>query len=262
MSVLPGGTTAMRIGIIGTGNIGATLTRKLSAAGHLVQVANTRGPQSITEISREAGCVAVTLDDVTHDVELLVTCIPFARMPDIKSVISRLPDDVPVADTSNYYPHRDARIAEIDEGKPEGLWVQQQLGRPVIRAWNALVQTTLAAGGRPKGDADRLAVPVAGTDSAAKHKVMGLVDDSGFDPVDAGTVDDTWRLQMGAPAYCTELSAEQMQRALRLAGRDDVLARRDALLTIIGSWEPSQSFFQDVVALNRAAAGLHTLIEP
>lgn len=90
---------------------------------------------------------------------------------------------------------------------------------------------------------------------------MGLVDDSGFDPIDAGTVDDTWRLQMGAPAYCTELNTEQMRRALALANRDVVLARRDAVLSIIGSWEPSESFFGDIVALNRAAAGLHSLID-
>jgi len=90
---------------------------------------------------------------------------------------------------------------------------------------------------------------------------MGLVDDSGFDPIDAGTVDDTWRLQMAAPAYCTELNAEQMRRALELANQDVVLARRDAVLSIIASWGPSQSFFEDIVAVNRAAAGLHGLID-
>jgi predicted dinucleotide-binding enzyme len=249
----------MRIGIIGTGNIGAALTRQLSAAGNLVHVANTRGPQSITELSKEFGSVAVALDDITDDIEVLVTCIPFARMPDIKGIVDRMPDDVPVADTSNYYPNRDARIAEIDAGMPEGVWVEQQLGRPVVRAWNALVQTTLTTKGRPKGDADRLAVPVTGTDRVAKQKVMRLVDDSGFDPVDAGSVGDTWRLQMGAPAYCTELNAEQMQRALELADRDAVMVRRDAVLSIIASWEPSDSMFEDIVALNRAAAGLHRL---
>ncbi len=250
----------MRIGIIGTGNIGATLTRQLSAAGHLVQVANTRGPQSITELSTQSGCVAVALEEITDDVDVLVTCIPFARMPDIKWIVDRLADDVPVADTSNYYPQRDARIVEIDTGTPEGVWVERQLGRPVVRAWNALVQTTLATRSRPKGDPDRLAVPVAGTDPAAKHTVMRLVDDSGFDPVDAGTVVDTWRLQMGAPAYCTELNAEQMQRALGLANHDAVATRRDSVLSIIASWEPSESMFDDIVALNRAAAGLHRLI--
>lgn len=251
----------MKIGIIGTGNIGATLTGTLSAAGHLVQVANTRGPQSITELSARSGATAVDLDDITRDIDVLITCIPFGHMPDLKGVVARLPHDVPVADTSNYFPYRDGRIEEIDAGKPEGLWVEQQLGRPVVRAWNALVQTTLGSKGRPKGDADRLAVPVVGTDRAAKQTVMGLVDDTGFDPIDAGTADDTWRVDMGSPAYCTELDAEQMRRALTLVDQDVVLARREALLPIIASWEPSPLIFDDLVALYRSAAGLHNLVD-
>jgi len=127
----------------------------------------------------------------------------------------------------------------------------------VIRAWNSLVQTTLADKGRPKGAVDRLALPVAGTDPAAKQAVLGLVDDTGFDPVDAGTVEDTWRMQMGAPAYCTELTVEQLRRALTLADHDSVLMRRDAVLTIIDTWEHGDTTFDDLVALNRAAAGAH-----
>lgn len=252
----------MRIGIVGAGNIGADLTRKLSAAGHAVQVANRRGPGSMTRLAEESGAAAVTLDAVGRDVEVLITSIPFGRMPDLKPIIDRLPGDVPVADTSNYYPHRDGRIAEIDDGRPEGVWIEQRLGRPVVRAWNSLVQTTLAGKGRPKGAADRLAVPVAGTDPAAKQLVMGLVDDTGFDPVDAGTADDTWRMQAAAPAYCTELNAEQLRKALALADHEAATVRREAVLAIIGSWEPGGSMFEDIVALNRAAAGLHRLLGP
>lgn len=250
----------MRIGIIGTGSIGANLTLKLSAAGHAVQVANTREPGSTTKSAEESGAVAVTLDEVGRDVETLITSIPFGRMPELKPIIDRLPGDVPVADTSNYYPPRDGRIEEIDDGKPEGVWIEQQLGRPVVRAWNSLLQTTLAGKGRPKGAADRLAVPVAGTDPAAKRLVMGLVDDTGFDPVDAGTVEDTWRMQAAAPAYCTELNAEQLRKALALADHDAAMVRREAVLAIIGSWEPGGSIFEDIVALNRATAGLHRLL--
>jgi 8-hydroxy-5-deazaflavin:NADPH oxidoreductase len=250
----------LRIGIIGTGGIGANLTLKLSAAGHAVRVANTRGPESMTELAEKSGAIAATLDEVGRDAELLITSIPFGRVPDLKPIIDRLPGAVPVADTSNYYPRRDGRIEEIDDGKPDGVWIEQRLGRPVVRAWNALVQTTLAGKGRPKGAADRLAVPVAGTDPAAKRLVMGLVDDTGFDPVDAGTAEDAWRIQAATPAYCTELNADQLRKALALADHDAATVRREAVLTIIGSWEPGGSFFEDVVALNRAAAGLHRLL--
>lgn len=251
----------MKIGIIGTGSIGATLTRKLSAAGHAVQIANTRGPASVAELAEQSGASAAVLDEIGCGVEVLITSIPFARMPELKPIIDRLPLDVPVADTSNYFPRRDGRIEEIDSGIPDGVWIEQQLGRPVVRAWNSLLQTTLANKGTAKGGADRLAVPVAATAAAAKQVVMGLVDNTGFDPIDAGTVDDSWRMQAGAPAYCTELTADQLHKALTLAERDAVSVRREAVLAIIGSWEPdAASFFQDVLSLNRAAAGLHRLL--
>ncbi|GAA0895463.1 NADPH-dependent F420 reductase [Pseudonocardia zijingensis] len=250
----------MKIGIIGTGSIGAELTRKLSAAGHAVQVANTRGPQSTAQLAAEAGATPVTLDEVGAGVDVLVTSIPFARMPDIKPIVDRLPSSVPVADTSNYYRHRDGRIEEIDNGTAEGMWVEQQLDRPVVRAWNSVVQSTLQTKARPKGAPDRIAVPVAGGGWLAKRLVMGLVDDTGFDPVDAGDVEDTWRIQMAAPAYCTDLNAEQLEKALGLADRDAVLARREAVLSIIESWDHGESFFDDLVALNRAAAGLSRLL--
>jgi 8-hydroxy-5-deazaflavin:NADPH oxidoreductase len=250
----------LKIGIIGAGGIGATLTLKLGAAGHAVQVANTRGPASMTGLAEESGATAVTLDEVGRDADVLITSIPFGRMPGLRPIIDRLPRDLPVADTSNYYPHRDGRIEEIDDGEPEGVWIEQRLGRPVVRAWNALVQTTLADKGRPKGAADRLAVPVAGTDPAAKRLVMGLVDDTGFDPVDAGTAEDTWRMQASTPAYCTELDAGQLRRALAFAHHDTAMVRREAIMAIIGSWEPDESIFEDIVALNRAAAGLHRLL--
>lgn len=250
----------MRIGIIGTGSIGATLTYKLSAAGHAVQVANTRGPESMTELMARSGATAVTLDEVGRDVDALITSIPLGRLPDLKPLVDCLPAAVVVADTSNYLPQRDGRIKDIDDGKPQGLWIEQQLGRPVVRAWNALVQTTLADKGRPAGAPDRIAVPVAGTDERGKRLVMPLVDDTGFDPVDAGTAEDGWRVQAGTPAYCTELTADQLQKALALADHEAARTRREAILAIIGSWQRTESIFEDIVALNRAAAGLHRLL--
>ncbi|WAL68827.1 NAD(P)-binding domain-containing protein [Amycolatopsis cynarae] len=238
---------------------GSQPTRKLSAAGHAVQVANTRGPASMSELAAESGAVAVTLDEVARDVDALITSIPFSRVPDLRPIIGHLADDIPVADTSNYYPHRDGRIREIDDGKPEGAWVEQKLGRPVVRAWNSLVETTLAGQGRPKGAAGRLAVPVTGSRAADKQLVMGLVDDTGFDLVDAGSAEDSWRIQMATPACCTMLNAEQLRAALAIAEHDAARVRREAILAIVGTWEPDEAFLPDVVALNRAVARLHRL---
>ncbi|MFE7962606.1 hypothetical protein ACFU0X_06085 [Streptomyces cellulosae] len=122
------------------------------------------------------------------------------------------------------------------------------------------MQTTLAAKGRPAGAAGRLAVPVAGTDPAARKLFMELVDDTGFDPVDAGTADDAWRIQAGTPAYCTDLDARQLRRALTLADPEAARVRREAVPAVIGSWAPDDRTFEDIVALNRAAPGLHRLL--
>ena len=110
------------------------------------------------------------------------------------------PDDVVVVDTGNYYPReRDGRIEAIEAGWPESRWVAQQLGRPVIKAFNNIYARHLLEFGRPKGTAGRIALPVAGDDEAAKAIVLKLVDELGFDGVDAGGLDESWRQQPGTP---------------------------------------------------------------
>ncbi|MFC7511349.1 hypothetical protein ACFQV4_14730 [Streptomyces thermocarboxydus] len=101
---------------------------------------------------------------------------------------------------------------------------------------------------------------MAGTDPGARKLVMELVDDTGFDPVDAGTADDGWRMQAGTPACCTGLDAGRLRGALALAGPEAARVRREAVLAVIGSWSPDDRTFEDIVALNRAAAGPHRLL--
>ncbi|MFD3892985.1 hypothetical protein ACFWRR_10825 [Streptomyces cellulosae] len=125
------------------------------------------------------------------------------------------------------------------------------------------MQTAPAHEGRPAGAPGRLAVPVAGTDPGARKLIMELVDDTGFDPVDpvdAGTADDGRRTRAGTPACCTGLDAERLRRALALAGPEAARVRREAVLAVIGSWSPDDRTFEDIVALNRAAAGPHRLL--
>jgi predicted dinucleotide-binding enzyme len=95
-----------------------------------------------------------------------------------------VPTDVAVIDTSNYYPFRDGAITEVDGGKPESVWVSEQIGRPVVKAWNAVLAVTLSEKGQPNGAPRRIAIPVAGDDSAAKATAMELVEATGFDPLD------------------------------------------------------------------------------
>jgi predicted dinucleotide-binding enzyme len=206
----------MRIGIIGAGNIGGTLTRRLTALGHDVAVANSRGPRTLTDLAAETGARAVTVEDAARGADLVVVTIPLNRVPDLPADLFGEADDaLIVVDTGNYYPRqRDGRIEEIEDGLPESRWTQRHLGRPVIKAFNNIYAQHLADAGRPAGSPGRVALPVAGDDEPAKAVVMALVDALGFDPVDAGALDESWRQQPGTPVYTTDRDADGVRRGL------------------------------------------------
>jgi hypothetical protein len=121
---------------------------------------------------------------------------------------------VVVVDTGNYYPKRDGRIPSIEEGQPESSWVAEQLGRPVVKAFNTIYADHLMKRGRAADQSGRIALPVAGDDKAAKSVVMRLIDELGFDAVDAGTLSESWKQQPGTPVYGADLTADGVRRAL------------------------------------------------
>ena len=208
----------MRIGIIGAGNIGGTLARRLTALGHEVSVANSRGPETLRELATQTGAAAVTADEAARDKDLVVVTIPQARVADLPRDLFAGAGDAVVVDTGNYYPReRDGRIDGIEDGRTESGWVAQQLGRPVVKAFNNIYAHQLLEQGRPAGTSGRIALPVAGDDDAAKAVVMQLVDDLGFDAVDAGGLDESWRQQPGSPVYTTDLDADGVRRGLAAA---------------------------------------------
>ncbi|WP_390893185.1 NADPH-dependent F420 reductase [Mycobacterium deserti] len=189
----------MKIGIVGAGNIGKTLSRTLSAAGHDVKVANSRGPETIDPVALSTGARAVDAADAARDVEVVILSMPFNRVPAFATALSAAPADAVVIDTSNYYPLRDDRIEAIDDGEVESVWLAQQIGRPVIKAWNAIGSASLAEKGAPAGTPGRIAIPVAADDADARKLGMMLVDQTGFDGFDAGPLSESWRRQPGGP---------------------------------------------------------------
>ena len=212
----------MKIGIIGAGQIGGTLTRRLSALGHEVFVANSRGPETLARLAKETGAKAVTAAEAARSGRVVVVTIPEAKIRDLpKGLFAGVPDDVVVVDTGNYYPReRDGRIAGIEDGMTESQWVQQQLGRPVVKAFNNIYANHLMEFGRPAGSPGRLALPVAGDDDRAKGVVLSLVNELGFDGVDAGGLDESWRQQPGSPVYGADLDAAGVRRALAAASSE------------------------------------------
>ncbi|MGF9758307.1 NAD(P)-binding domain-containing protein [Microvirga sp. 0TCS3.31] len=223
----------MKIGILGTGHIGKTLVRKLSAAGHDVKVANSRGPDTIEPDVLSSGARAVMAQEAVVDVDAVILSIPLNRLSGIAPLIASIPAETVVIDTSNYYPARDGRIEAIEAGQVESLWVAEQLGRPIVKAWNAIGSDSFARKGKPAGSQDRIAIPVA-ADSDRDRKVgMTLVEDTGFDAFDAGTLADSWRQQPGAPGYCTDLTLEEMPAAHAAAERARLPKRRDLAVAAI-----------------------------
>lgn len=211
----------MRIGIIGAGHIGGTLARRLTALGHEVVIANSRGPETLRELAAETGARAVTVEEAARGGEVVVVTIPQKAVPDLpKDLFAGVPEDVVVVDTGNYYPSRDGRINAIEAGQVESAWVAEHLGRPAVKAFNNIYCQSLLENGKPAGTPGRTALPVAGDEPAARQKVMRLVDELGFDPVDAGGLAESWRQQPGTPAYVADLDALRLKEALAAAERD------------------------------------------
>ena len=135
----------MKIGIIGAGQIGGTLTRRLAQLGHEVAVANSRGPSSLAGLAKETGAKAVTVGEAARAGQVVVVTIPEAKIRDLpKNLFEGVPSDVVVIDTGNYYPReRDGRIDEIEAIRGGSSRARQFM----TRNWTAPVVGLRACGG-------------------------------------------------------------------------------------------------------------------
>jgi 8-hydroxy-5-deazaflavin:NADPH oxidoreductase len=209
----------MNIAIIGAGNIGGSLTRLLTKLGHTVRVANSRDPETLADLAAETGATAVWARDAAADADLVVLSIPEKGVPDLpKGIFAAARPGAPIIDTNNYYPRgRDGAIEEIEAGTPESVWVSKQLGVPIFKVFNGIPWKSLLEGGLPRGTAGRIALPVAGDDPAGKKIIFDLLDELGFDAVDAGPLAESWRQQPNTPVYAANLDAEGVAHALAQA---------------------------------------------
>ncbi|MCE7059762.1 NADPH-dependent F420 reductase [Dyadobacter sp. CY343] len=221
----------MEIGIIGPGNIGSTLAGYLTALGHQVMIANSRGPKSLGEIAAKTGATAVTTEAAAGAEDLIIIAIPNKAIVNLpKELLSA--SKATIVDAGNYYPSRDGQIADIQGGLTDSEWVAKVIGHPVIKAFNNIVAPSLASKAIPAGSPNRIALSVAGDDQQQKQTVIDLVDEIGFDAIDGGTLSESWRQQPGAPAYCQDLDRESLKSALQRADitqRDDNRAKADEM---------------------------------
>ena len=218
----------MRVGIIGAGSMGGILARHLVKLGHRVSIANSKGPQSLTALAAETGARPVSVAEAANGGEIVILAIPTKAVLDLpRALFADVPGSAVVIDTGNYHPElRDGRIDAIERGTLDSQWVTQRIGRPVIKAFNTIFAKSLLEKGVAKGTAGRIALPVAGDSPDAKATVLRLVDDLGFDPVDGGDLDNSWRQQPGTPAYCHDLEAAALRRALAEADRSRIAEYR------------------------------------
>ncbi len=184
----------MDIGIIGAGQIGSILARRLAALGHQVRIANSRGPESLVALAAETGATASTVEQAASARDVVIVTIPQKAVPELPRGLFAGSTAV-VVDTGNYYPARDGRINAIDKGLPDSEWVAQVLGRPVVKAFSNIVAASLDSRGKPRGTTGRVCLSVAGDDPAAKRVVLRLLDELGFDGLDAASLAESWRQQ-------------------------------------------------------------------
>jgi 8-hydroxy-5-deazaflavin:NADPH oxidoreductase len=210
----------MNIGIIGAGNIGGTLTQRFSALGHKVFVANSRGPETLKDLAAETGATPVTAEQAARSGEVVVVTIPMKSVPKLpRDLFKGIPDNVVVIDTCNYYPQQRDGPA-IENGMPESRWVEQQLGRPVIKVFNNIRADHLLKLGKPAGSQQRIALPISGDDPKKEEIAFRLVDELGFDPINNDGLDESWRQQPGTPVYTTDRDAEGVRKALSEASKE------------------------------------------
>jgi predicted dinucleotide-binding enzyme len=210
----------VKIGIVGAGQIGSALAATLVPIGHDVEIANSRGPETLGDVATDTGATPVSSADAVQGKDLIVVTIEQYRVPELTdaAIFTGVPAETIVIETNNYYPRqRDGRIAPIEDGLTESEWVSGQIGRPVIKVFNNIYFKHLRERGKPAGTPGRIALPVAGDDPASKRAVLTLVDALGFDAVDAGTLVESWRQQPGTPVYGTDLDAAGVREALAAA---------------------------------------------
>jgi predicted dinucleotide-binding enzyme len=218
----------MKIGIIGAGEIGGTLVRQYTRAGHQVKMTNASGIEKLKPLALETGASAVTLDNAVTDVDVIVISIPMIAIPKLSPrLLKNTAMNITIIDTGNYYPMRDGKIKDIENGMPESVWVSHQIHRPVVKAYNSIFYRSLVNSPLPKGDPSRIALPVAGDDKKSKDLVCGLINDSGFDCLDSGSLQDSWRQQPGSPVYCTDLTLPQLKKSIAKAKKDLLPERRE-----------------------------------
>jgi predicted dinucleotide-binding enzyme len=215
--MLSGMTT---IGIIGSGHVGSNLAQAAIAHGYDVVLSNSQGPDSLTGLVKELGpqARAATSAEAAAGGDFAIVAIPITTIDQVP--VEPLAGKVVIA-TINYFPQRLGHIPEIDNGATTapGLLQAHLPTSKVVRAFSMLDAGDMSGDGHPEGDPRRRALALAGDDPAAKRLVAGLYDEFGFDALDIGGLDQSWRLDAGQPAFVTRQNLAELKANVARAKR-------------------------------------------
>ncbi len=208
------------IGLIGAGRIGGQVARLAVKNGYDVVISNSRGPDTLADLVKELGpkARAATVPEAAKAGDIVVVTIPLKNIGTVP--VEPLAGKI-VLDTNNYYPQRDGHIAALDdESTTTSELLQAHLPKSkVVKAFNHIYAAELTTHGQPAGTPNRRALVIAGDDAGAKATVTKMLDQFGFDTVDAGRLKEGWRIQRDTPGYGPRRNAEEMKRDLAAAKR-------------------------------------------
>jgi 8-hydroxy-5-deazaflavin:NADPH oxidoreductase len=208
------------LGIIGAGKIGGQMARAAIAAGYDIVIANSRGPDSLTDLIAELGPAARAgaVQDVASGADLVLVAIPLKNYPHLPADLLR---GKIVIDANNYYPNRDGNIPDLDNGSTTSSELLQKhlANSRIVKTINHIYARDIPKDATPRGSANRRALAVFGDDPAARAEVSTLLDRIGFEPVDAGPLSEGWRLQPGTPGYCVPMTADELRATMAATTR-------------------------------------------
>ena len=208
------------IGIIGSGHAGSSLAKAAIAHGYDVVLSNSQGPDSLAGLVWDLGSHAqgATPAEAAAAGEFAIVAIPITTIDRVP--VEPLAGKVVIA-TINYFPQRLGHIPEIDDGTTTapGLLQTHLPASRVVRAFSMIDAGDMSGDGHPAGDPKRRALALAGDDPAAKQLVAGLYDEFGFDALDIGSLDESWRIDAGQPAFVVRQNLAELTANVAKAKR-------------------------------------------
>jgi 8-hydroxy-5-deazaflavin:NADPH oxidoreductase len=208
------------IGFIGSGNVGTNIAKAAIRSGYEVVLSNQRGPESLSELVGELGphAKAAIPEGAAAESDFAVVAIPLSTVNLVP--VTPLAGKAVIC-TINYFPDRLGHVPEIDKGllTTPGLLQRRLPTSRVVRAFNIISAAEISGDGHPEGDPKRRALALAGDDAEAKRLVTKLYQEFGFDALDIGGLDESWRLDPGQPAFVTRQNLAQLKANVARAAR-------------------------------------------